>query len=572
MIRRGVFLAASWALVAVPVAPAATRSVLPSVTYSNTIQYTPSGPVSLHVITAPRPGGLYALRPALSNDAISGRETVSSVQRRLALQTTAIGINGDFFSWKGGYPSGLLVRGGVLEHHSHPGRSSIGIDPAGTLHVDRVSFSGFWRAAGAAAHPVNALNDPPRARQLALFTPSWGRSTPSAKGTLEVTLKPFPPTLAGADVTGTVAETPHAGPTVIPRDGAVLVARGGSAARALAAEAQPGAQVTVRVSLRPAGWSAVTEALGGGPELVRNGLPIIRSLEQLTPDQLFGRDPRAAVGQRPDGSILLVAVDGRQPWYSVGITNADLARTLVRLGCTTGSAVDSGGSVTVAFNGRVLNRPSDSYGERPVAEALLVTYAGVYAPAPAPVLSPNGDGLGDVERLAYKIVRPSSVSARLVGPGGIANELEAGVKQPGAYTFSWTGAGIDGVAQPEGRWRWQVTATDDLGRASAIDRPFALNSTLGFPALGARRVRSGGALTIAFQLARAATIRVTIESAGGTILRTVASGPRETGRVAVRWDGRDGRRKKLAGGTYLAQVATTNEFGTSQLRLPFRVG
>src|SRR5213079_3309181 len=112
----------------------------------------------------------------------------------------------------------------------------------------------------------------------------------------------------------------------------------------------------------------------------------------------------------------MVAVDGRRPGWSIGITNWDLAQTLVHYGCVTGFALDSGGSTTVAFDGKVLNRPSDSYGERPVGEALVVAYTGAYVPPVASTLSPNADLAADVEPLAYKLVRSSTVSAKLIGP------------------------------------------------------------------------------------------------------------------------------------------------------------
>src|SRR5207237_2969919 len=132
------------------------------------------------------------------------------------------------------------------------------------------------------------------------------------------------------------------------------------------------------------------------------------------------------IGQRADGTIVMVAVDGRQPGWSIGITNWDLAQTLVRYGCVTGFALDSGGSTTLAFDGRVLNSPSDRAGERPVADALVIAYTGVVASLTAPSLSPNKDGVNDVETLAYKLVRPATVSAKLIAPDGSARELDTG--------------------------------------------------------------------------------------------------------------------------------------------------
>src|SRR5207244_11104585 len=108
------------------------------------------------------------------------------------------------------------------------------------------------------------------------------------------------------------------------------------------------------------------------------------------------------VGQTADGRILLVAVDGRQPGYSTGLTNFELALTMMRLGCVTASALDAGGSTTMAFDGKVLNRPSDPGGERAVAGALTAFHHGVYAPAPPrPVPPPNADVRGGTQTFPH---------------------------------------------------------------------------------------------------------------------------------------------------------------------------
>ncbi len=64
------------------------------------------------------------------------------------------------------------------------------------------------------------------------------------------------------------------------------------------------------------------------------------------------------MGQLADGRIVLVVVDGRRRGYSSGMTNFELALTLVRLGAITGAALDGGGSSTMAFDGQLLNVPS----------------------------------------------------------------------------------------------------------------------------------------------------------------------------------------------------------------------
>src|SRR5215212_8296767 len=362
------------AFILAPAASARPTQLMPGVSYDRIVRWTPAGPVVMYVVTAPKPQGLYRLTPLLSNGTIKGRERVSSMQRAASPQMTTVGVNGDFFSWTGGWPSGLLIRSGVVEHQSALGRAAVGVDASALLHADRVPWFGRWRGPDGVWYPVSQLNEPPRPNSVALFTPVWGDLTPAVKGTT-VVLEPFPPAAPRADLTGTVAAIGDGDRTAIPSDGAVLVARGTAARPLLQLPATT--PVTVRIPL-PAEWSSVTDAVSAGPTLVKNGRPIFNAGEALTPAQLRGRDPRTAIGQRADGGIVMLAVDGRRPGWSIGITNWDMAQALVQYGCVTGFALDSGGSTTVAFDGTVLNRPSDPRGERPVSDGLVVAYTGVF--------------------------------------------------------------------------------------------------------------------------------------------------------------------------------------------------
>jgi hypothetical protein len=547
---RKLLVAVLFVLLIAPAASARPTRLMPGVTYERILRWTSAGPVVMYVVTAPKPQGLYRLTPLLSNGTIKGRERVSSMQRAASAQMTTVGVNGDFFSWTGGWPSGLLIRSGVVEHQSALGRAAVGIDTSATLRADKVPWFGRWHGPDNVWYPVAQLNEPARQNAVSLFTPVWGGKTPAVQG-ITVVLQPFPAAAPRQDLVGTVAAIGSGESTDIPPDGAVLVARGTAAAPLSVLPV--GTPVTVRIPL-PATWASVTDAVSAGPTLVRNGKPIFNAGEALTTAQLRGRDPRTAIGQRADGSIVMVAVDGRRRGWSIGITNWDMAQTLVRYGCLTGFALDSGGSTTIAFDGTVLNRPSDTGGERPVGEALVIGYTGVYAPPVAPTLSPNADGVADVQPLSYKVVRPSTVSAKLIGPDGSTRELDAGAKDPGRYKLSW-----DGLDAPEGRYHWNITATDDTGQTSTDDRAFTLDNTLGFLRVG-RNARQ-----IGFTLTRDATIRVTVERRSGGILRTVARGLRPAGPVTVTWNGRDGRAKRVRRGTYVVRASATSELGLTQL-------
>ena len=78
------------------VAPAAAqpRTLWPGVTYDTAVQFTSNGPVALNVLIGPRPGGTTTLAPVLSNEALTGTETLTTMQRRLAGSATTAGVNG----------------------------------------------------------------------------------------------------------------------------------------------------------------------------------------------------------------------------------------------------------------------------------------------------------------------------------------------------------------------------------------------------------------------------------------------------------------------------------------------
>jgi hypothetical protein len=292
--------------------------------------------------------------------------------------------------------------------------------------------------------------------------------------------------------------------------------------------------------------------------LVRNGVPVFRSLEDFTNDQVTARDPRAGVGQLADGRVILVAVDGGQPGYSVGLTAYELGQAMARLGAVTAAGVEAGDDVTVAFDGQVLNHPRN--GEHAVREALLVQYFGIYAAEP-PLSLLTGEPGKTEEPLSYKLVRPALVTAQLIGPDGVAHVLEANVQHdPGSYPFTFS------AFDKEGTWHWNVTAVDDLKRTSTIDRTFRYDTTL--RALVAPRPAHGAA-TFRFTLSRPASVELRIETRGGVAIRALAAVSLQPGPQSLTWDGRLPLGSKAFGGAYVAHLVVTSDVGASDITAPF---
>lgn len=113
-------------------------------------------------------------------------------------------------------------------------------------------------------------------------------------------------------------------------------------------------------------------AIGTSYSLVQKGKTNLQNKEKY--DHASSRQPRTLLGQRTDGTFILVVVDGRK-LASLGVTASQSANIMLELGCYNAVNLDGGGSsamVTVE-NGKakVINSPSDGV-ERAVGSCLLV--------------------------------------------------------------------------------------------------------------------------------------------------------------------------------------------------------
>jgi hypothetical protein len=71
-------------------------------------------------------------------------------------------------------------------------------------------------------------------------------------------------------------------------------------------------------------------------------------------------------------AVAWAAVDGRQPGVSVGMSLFMLSDLLLELGAIDAMNLDGGGSTTMVIQNKLVNKPSDQTGERPVSDAILV--------------------------------------------------------------------------------------------------------------------------------------------------------------------------------------------------------
>jgi exopolysaccharide biosynthesis protein len=122
---------------------------------------------------------------------------------------------------------------------------------------------------------------------------------------------------------------------------------------------------------------ATKAAVAGREVLINQGKPgNFQSKDDLKPY------PRTAVGIDKEGKKLwLVIVDGKQPFYSEGLTNQELTDVFQKLGVYSALNLDGGGSTTLVTDSpegvKILNSPSQF--KLPMIERPVANHIGFYA-------------------------------------------------------------------------------------------------------------------------------------------------------------------------------------------------
>lgn len=85
-----------------------------------------------------------------------------------------------------------------------------------------------------------------------------------------------------------------------------------------------------------------------------------------------GINPRTAIGQRPDGAVLLLCIDGRQ-LRSMGASYGDLRDVMLDFGAVNACSLDGGSSTVMYYDGQYINSPSSASGtSRYLPNAFLI--------------------------------------------------------------------------------------------------------------------------------------------------------------------------------------------------------
>lgn len=374
-----------------------THTLAPGVTWTRIARGRRSrtdatGPWRVNVVRVARDAGGGRPAVALSNGVVPGRASLRAIARSARALAA---VNGGYFSSRRGLdgdPVGALAVGGQLVSEPVAGRPSLllGRGPTDPPRIASLRFRGSVVAGGRSRlldgvdRPRGLIpgcggrgGDRPTQRpspslvcsdesELILFTPGYGARTPGSTGGVEAVLR-----------AGVVTARRAGGSSRIPRGGYVL-SGSGDAAAFLRARAGPGKRPGVNLTLRAGTGRLRPDALGGivsgGPRLLDRGRAVTHRSEGGEPpaSPVGVRSPRTLAGVRANGDLLLVTIDGRAPGISVGVTLAEAARVMRRLGARDALNLDGGGSTTMTVGDRVVNRPSGRGDARSLSDALVV--------------------------------------------------------------------------------------------------------------------------------------------------------------------------------------------------------
>lgn len=109
----------------------------------------------------------------------------------------------------------------------------------------------------------------------------------------------------------------------------------------------------------------VRDALSFGPILILNGTPA------KVKGAGSGLNPRTAIGQRKDGTVLLLVIDGRQA-NSLGASYEDIISVMLEYDAINAANLDGGSSTLMYYKDKYINNCASLYGPRKMPTSIIV--------------------------------------------------------------------------------------------------------------------------------------------------------------------------------------------------------
>jgi exopolysaccharide biosynthesis protein len=296
--------------------------------------------------------GEAVIKPVLSFDSVYGFETLSSMALRKKAHAA---VNAGFF-YEYGRPAGMVcVDGKLITHSTTMFPAFIVKDEKAYLSQVRTEL---WISSGNKKMRIDYINTPQNSEKAVVYTTEFGK-TNRVKGKNKTIF-------IQNDKIIKIAESE--GSSNIPENGMLITIMGKKLLEPGNIPFIEGEEV--KFSYEPY-LGKEAQAYECGSWLVKNNKVVIGDRDPWV-GTLENRDPRTAIGIKPDGKVLLVTVDGRQPGFSLGMTGKELGDLMVSFGAKDAAMLDGGASTTMIVKGKIMNRPSYKGKERPLGGGLIV--------------------------------------------------------------------------------------------------------------------------------------------------------------------------------------------------------
>ncbi len=388
-----------------------------------------SGPFVLSVMCIDLSNFDGSIVSTIGEDTVAGKETVSAMANR---NGAIAALNSGFFAWNDevgtdGDPAGIAVIDGQLVSEPIAGRPALIIDQRDqlsvyvahdvrseiTLHIgnERFAVNGLNRRPGKVLN-CGGLTPSPTNRpahdfvcedtnEVILYQPKFGLADPGPNDVWLAINDANEVVLSSED--DSVADTSSL---------RVVVAQGSSAI-AIKSALERGPEIARITTALTSDEGTIPLQAGvyvtnGGPTLIRQGRETFTARAEegwdthfdgapvhdgyvdpkdravATESKTGGREgfyhgwvvrrhPRTAVGIDTDQNILyFVVVYGRQPGVTAGANLTEMTRLFQALRVDEALNLDGGGSSSMIVSGELTGTPSDTSGERPVGDAVLI--------------------------------------------------------------------------------------------------------------------------------------------------------------------------------------------------------
>jgi exopolysaccharide biosynthesis protein len=355
----------------------AAQTVTPGVHYEHLIRNTGHGTIHINLLEIDPSNPEIEIEPALASTRIHGKVKVAEIVNQ---QGGIAGINAAFFKPDTGTALGTLILNKELIAGPIFNRVSLGITPDKKFKMARIVMKGQLLVNQDLTLPIHNINQPRLNKdEYILYSSRWGSMAPPT------------PKNAGMAIqinNGMITEIANRR-LAIPADGYVLVGPDSPQVDRL----KRNDITSIKVYTLP-DWSDVTQAISGGPYLVKDGRVYVDAREEYFRSSLTSKpEPRTAVGFTANNHLLMVTVDGRQKG-STGVSLFEMARLMRNLGAVEAMNFDGGSSTQMVVRGHLMNSPS-VMGGASVASALVVRK--IPSRLPREVIGAESHGSTDVK-------------------------------------------------------------------------------------------------------------------------------------------------------------------------------